>query len=244
MDEEQLLEFLYIAPVALIRFDSTGKVAMANPRVAQLFNRYAPGGYFENFFTFLSDVLPELKAEITAFDLENGQIMENHRFCLSAPDGTDSEDLWMDVTVVKQDNSSYIASLNNVTNQVRTESEKHIVEQQLHRLFESVSEHVIFTMTPSGVVDSWNMTGETHITPKSSAVGKMLSQLLPISIAKNAEYLHHAASDGMIRDTFHLKDKNGEEHSAGICISAIHDMRDQHRGFSVVLTLGNKAFVN
>ena len=45
MNEEQLLEFLYIAPVALIKFDEGGNVKMANPRVAQLFNRYAPAGW-------------------------------------------------------------------------------------------------------------------------------------------------------------------------------------------------------
>ena len=52
MTEEKLLEFLYVAPVALIEFDGRGKVKIANPRVAQLFNRFAPGGYFDNFFTF------------------------------------------------------------------------------------------------------------------------------------------------------------------------------------------------
>ena len=81
MNEEQLLEFLYIAPVALIKFDEGGNVKMANPRVAQLFNRYAPGGYFANFFQFL-DVFLDIHFLITfrifVKPLDTHLIQHNH----------------------------------------------------------------------------------------------------------------------------------------------------------------------
>jgi len=239
MNEEQLLEFLYIAPVALISFDGEGNVKMANPRVAQLFNRYAPGGYFANLFQFLDDVLPDLKKRITDYEDEHGQIMENSRYCLTAPTQNDEEELWMDVTVMRQDKDAYIASLNNVTNQVKVEAEKYLAEQRMHRVFEAVQQHVIFTMDPSGVIDSWNITGETYITTNELALGKVLSQILPISLAQNAEYLSSAKELGQIQETIEIKGKSGQMQPAALCIAAIYDQKSAFKGFSVVLTVSN-----
>lgn len=239
MNEEQLLEFLYIAPVALIQFDNEGMVKMANPRVAQLFNRYAPGGYFANFYSFLRDFLPDLEKEITSFDDEHGQIMENRRYCINAPTLTGEEELWMDVTVMRQEKDVYIASLNNVTNQVQVEAEKFLAEERLVKVFEAVSQHVIFTMDPSGLIDSWNVTGETYITNSEGALGKILSQILPISLSDNANYLKIASEEGSVRAELEMRDRSGEKQPAEFCISSIHDQKDAIRGFSVVLTIGN-----
>ncbi|GEM_PF-3826390 len=238
MNEEQLLEFLYIAPVALIQFDEEGNVKMANPRVAQVFNRYAPGGYFANFFTFLDDVLPELKQAITSFVSPNGQIMENKRYCIKAPTKDDTEELWMDVTVMRQAEDMYIASLNNVTNQVRMEEEKFLVENKINRLVESVKRHVIFTVDRNGEVDTWNSTGEAYLGSADTRLGKVISQILPVSIEENANLLNSADKKGVTTKKLKLKDKSGAVVNAELCMSAIRDLRHQLRGFSVVLNLG------
>ena len=83
-------------------------------------------------------MLPELKEAILAFNESGGQVMENRRFCIEVPNGSDNESLWLDVTVMRQAEDDYIASLNNVTNQVKSETEKYIAEQQLSTVFESV----------------------------------------------------------------------------------------------------------
>lgn len=239
MNEEKLLEFLYVAPVALIEFDSEGKVRLANPRVAQLFNRYAPGGYFANLFSFLDDVLPELKSLIVSYPHESGQIMENQRFCISAPTANDFEKLWLDVTIMKQGVDQFIASLNNVTNQVRIETEKYTTEQKMTKVLESVVNHVVFTLSPEGVIDSWNTTGETYLCDKKMAIGKVLSQVIKISLEENAQLLNAAKQHG--KDTRHveLKDRAGMLREAEFCISAIVDQHEQLRGFSVVLSLNS-----
>ena len=239
MNEEQLLEFLYIAPVALIQFGEQGNVKMANPRVAQLFNRYAPGGYFANFFDFLGDVLPELKQSIQDYADEHGQIMENSRYCITAPTLTGEEDLWMDVTIMRQEKDNYIASLNNVTNQVNTETQKFLAEQRITNILEAVNHHIIFTMDPTGLIDSWNITGETYIKSADLAMGKVLSQILPITLSQNAEYLSRASNEGAVRETLQIKNKDGVLHDAEICIAVINDQKDSLRGFSVVLTVSN-----
>lgn len=241
MNEEQLLEFLYLAPIALIQFDEEGNVKMANPRVAQLFNRYAPGGYFANFFDFLTDVLPELKEKIEAFDSPSGQVMENSRFCINAPTGAGpdagSEELWLDVTITRPEQNTYIASLNNVTNQVRAELEKFVTEQKMTQMLESVTKHIIFTMSKEGVIDSWNKTGDTYLMASEAAMGKLLSQIFDISIPQNAEFLKKAAAEGAIKEQIMLTSKDGQKRDAHIYISAIHDQRKRHFGYSVVITL-------
>ena len=236
--EEKLLEFLYVAPVALIQFDGSGNVTLANPRVAQLFNRYAPGGYFANFLTFLDDVLPEFKKDIVNFPHKGGQIMENKRVCLQAPSQLAQEELWMDVTVMKQDDERYIASLNNVTDQVVAENERYVSEQYLTQLLEKVNKHVAFTLDPNGIINSWNITGETYITDSPYALGKVLSQLFPISNQDNSLILAQAKEMGQHKTTIQFADKSGESHASCLYVSGIHDQRDKFQGFSVVLTLG------
>lgn len=241
MNEEQLLEFLYLAPIALIQFDEQGNVKMANPRVAQLFNRYAPGGYFANFFDFLTDVLPELKEKILSYDSVSGQVMENSRFCIQAPTGAGpgagSEELWLDVTIMRQDKDTYIGSLNNVTNQVRAELEKYVVEQKMTQVLESVSKHIIFTMTKEGVIDSWNKTGDTYLTQSEAALGKLLSQIIQIPVPQNAEFLKRAAEGGAIKEQITVTARDGQQYNSYIYLSAIHDQRERHCGYSVVITL-------
>ena len=239
MTEEKLLEFLYVAPVALIEFDNQGNVKMANPRVAQLFNRFAPGGYFANFFTFLDDVLPELKQAILEFKEPGGQVMENRRFCLEAPTSNDHESLWLDVTIMRQAEDDYIASLNNVTNQVKSETEKFIAEQRLSTVFDSVDGHVIFTLDPEGSIDSWNVTGETHICSSDSAIDKVLSQVTNLSLEDNAEFLKASSKGEVVKKPIQFKSRYGDTKDAELCMSAIHDQRNHNRGFSVVLTLGH-----
>jgi PAS domain-containing protein len=241
MNEEQLLEFLYLAPIALIQFDEDGNVKMANPRIAQLFNRYAPGGYFANFFDFLEDVLPELREKIKAYDSPSGQLMENSRFCINAPTesgpSADSEELWLDVTITRPEQSTFIASLNNVTNQVRAEAERYVAEQKMTQVLESVSKNIIFTMSKDGVIDSWNKTGDTYLMDSHAAVGKLLSQVLDISVPKNAELLKTAKAQGAIKEQIMLSAKNGQKYHSNIYISSIHDQRERHCGYSVVITL-------
>jgi PAS domain-containing protein len=176
---ERLLEFLYVAPVGLIEFRRDGQLVMANPRVAQLFNRFAPGGYFANFFSFLDDVLPELRAAIEAFVPEHGQIMENRRYAMRVPGGDGAETLWMDVTVMRQEADRYIASLNNVTHQVLTERENYLRGQKLESIIGAVTEHAIFTLDVRGCIDSWNRTGELALGVEAAAVlGQPLETVL------------------------------------------------------------------
>ncbi|MEE4244742.1 MAG: hypothetical protein V2I33_04995 [Kangiellaceae bacterium] len=236
-EEEKLLEFLYLAPVGLIHFDAEGNVKMANPRVAQLFNRFAPGGYFANIFNFLDDFLPELKQEITNFEPMSGQVMENKRFSLQVPGSDGDEQLWLDVTIARQAEDRFFASLNNVTSQVEAENKKYITEQRLGRLFEVITKHVMFTLDKTGVIDSWNRTGDSYLLQQDFALGKVLSQILPITNDQTANYLATANEAGIVKDDFELNDKEGSKKSASLCISRINDKQDKVAGYSVVLAL-------
>lgn len=236
---EKLLEFLYVAPIALIEFDHEGAVKMANPRVAQVFNRYAPGGYFQNFFTFAEEFLPELAHEIKSFSDERGQIMENKRYGLEAPNGDSEEQLWIDVSVIRQEKDRYFVSFNNVTNQVKIERQKFITEQRLDKFVESVNQHIFFTLNDKGVVDSWNKTGEAFIASENIAKGKLMSQLLAIKPNENSDILVSAQSSGPKISNITFNGRDGNHYDAQMNISSISDPQGKHAGYSVVLSLAS-----
>lgn len=236
---EHLLEFLYIAPVALIEFDDSGKVVMANPRVAQLFNRFAPGGYFENFFTFLGDNLVELKDLIQGFDQERGQIMENKRFRMEVPSGADSfEELWFDATVMRQDKKRYIASLNNVTDQVRTQVENHMRGQALESIYRHVDDHIMFTLNSDGVVDSWNITGEyaMGILP-TNAINRSLQDIVKLVEDEPLDNLLLPAREkGWFTTKTKYNNAEGRDVGADLTVWAINDLSGGVAGYSAILS--------
>jgi hypothetical protein len=108
-------------------------------------------------------------------------------------------------------------------------------------MFESVSKHVIFTMDKDGTIDSWNTTGETYLIPSKLAMGKLLSQVLDISVPDNAKYLQQASADGAIKDHITVTAKDGKAYISQIYISTIHDQRNRSCGYSVVITLADES---
>lgn len=239
VDEEmsRLLEFLYVAPVGLIEFDADGQLRMANPRIAQLFNRFAPGGYFENFFDFLSDVLPELRQLITGFEPESGQICENRRFALEAPDAESDETLWFDFTVVRQERDRYIASVNNVTEQVRSEAEAHLKQQRLDSILKHVDDHIIFTVAADGRIDSWNRTGEytLGLVPER-ARGTRVDEVLHFDETTTEALLELTSSRGWAEASVTFCDVRARQMTGTLTLAAIRQITGEAAGFSAILS--------
>lgn len=236
-ETEKLLEFLYIAPVALIQFDGNGNVLMANPRVAQLFNRFAPGGYFQNLFAFLDDVLPELKEAIQNYVSPNGQIMENRRFSILAPDGQADAELWFDVTVMKQDPNMFIASMNNVTEQIKTAQENHINSQQLSVLSNAVKNHVVCTVNPEGLIDTWNRSGEVVLgVMQVAALDRTLDSLLHFNEVSLGDLMAKASKKGTSQCTVTFENSSGTTETGELTCFVFTDLKGQQIGFNMILS--------
>lgn len=233
---ERMYEFLYVAPVALLEFDSAGKVSMANPRVAQLFNRFAAGGYFDNFYSFLSDVLPELKDEILSCEKDHCQIMENRRFRLDVPNSNNDESVWMDVTVLRQERDKYIASLNNVTEQVTLQNESSYRGQWIDSITKHLQGCVLFTLGQDGHVDSWNRTGECCMGLTSKfALTKSLDQITSLSDTEASSALAIAKEKGRYCASAKISNQHHEMVEVKLALEAINDLAGDVVGFGVIV---------
>ena len=73
---EALVEFLYLAPVGIIKFRPDGVIEMANPAAAQLLMPLAADGDMSDLYRLLSGIAPDLRTYVERFEDDAGQIFD------------------------------------------------------------------------------------------------------------------------------------------------------------------------
>ncbi|MBZ2208789.1 putative bifunctional diguanylate cyclase/phosphodiesterase [Massilia soli] len=120
---EALMQFLYRAPIGLVQIALDGTIEMLNPMSSNLLMPLAPDGNLDNLFDVLSGVAPTLQPMAAAFPASSGVICEALRVDLrhlrSAASGTEV----LSVSLLKVDGGRIMASLSDVTQEVRREQE-------------------------------------------------------------------------------------------------------------------------
>jgi hypothetical protein len=102
---EQLLQFLYRAPVGLVQATLAGDIEMINPAAARMLMPLATDANLLNLVEVLSAALPDLGATIAAHAAESGTICENARL------GAGAGGPWLHL--VKRDASRLLAVLSD-----------------------------------------------------------------------------------------------------------------------------------
>ena len=125
---EALMQFLYQAPIGLLRIRGDGSIDMLNPTSARLLMPLAAGGSLENLFDVLRGVAPQLRDTVAGFGDRSGLVCEGLRLPVSrnAAGGV----LVASLSVIKLSPERYMASLVDVTLDVARESKG--VERRLH----------------------------------------------------------------------------------------------------------------
>ena len=106
---EALVEFLYLAPVGIIKFRPNGVVEMANPAAAQLIMPLTSDGDFSNIYTLFSTVLPDLRAHVEHFSEPAGQIFDQLQLTVPGLNIT----LMLDIN--KINDHTMMAAVQNIT---------------------------------------------------------------------------------------------------------------------------------
>lgn len=97
---EDLLQFLYLMPVGVVRFADDGTIAMLNPMASQLLTPLLPPrAGLDNLFTALDRHCPELAEAVAGFDEPAGTILDQRR--IHAPNGRRHLILSLTVTRVR-----------------------------------------------------------------------------------------------------------------------------------------------
>ncbi len=119
---EKLLQFLYLAPVGIVKFGADGSVSMMNPIATQLLLTVTGGLDISNFLGVLAAVSPDVHAEIVGFSPSNGKLCDQRSIAVLAGGAL----VTLSLTVVKIDDATYVASLLDVT--AAAEAERKLVK--------------------------------------------------------------------------------------------------------------------
>lgn len=120
---EALIQFLYRAPIGLVQTAMDGEIAMINPMAAQLLMPIAAEGNLENLFDVLAATAPDLRT-LAAADLPGGVICEGLRVPASGSDRRSGAPQWIEISVLKLDGASLMASVTDVTQTVQLEQQR------------------------------------------------------------------------------------------------------------------------
>jgi diguanylate cyclase (GGDEF)-like protein len=108
---EELIQFLYQAPIGLVQVTPDGEIMMINPMSAQLLMPLSPDGNLSNLFDVLGSLAPQLRAQVASFNDDSGMICDG----LHLEAGTVHRPLTLSLRLLKLGDLSLMACLTDVT---------------------------------------------------------------------------------------------------------------------------------
>jgi diguanylate cyclase (GGDEF)-like protein/PAS domain S-box-containing protein len=149
---EALTQFLYLAPIGMIRFAPDGRVDLINPMATQLVDPMAKRDP-SDAYALLAPIAPDLAARIAAFDADFGTVMKSRRAEIATSDGSL---LVASLTVQRKSLTSYMAVVKDITHLVIHERQVLQDAQRFRAIVEGVRDYAISVMDPEGRVTAWN----------------------------------------------------------------------------------------
>lgn len=224
MVDEELLKFLYMCPVGLLRTAANGDVQMVNPLAAQLLLPLTRRPMLQNLFEALEGCAPELRAMAARFSAPSGPICDQHRVIISS---SGPGPRVLACSLLKIDADCLMAVLQDVTRQVDQERQIRQSEAIYAALFAGVHDFALFSLDGSGNIDSWNISCERQTGFKAAdIIGRDLGVL---SVAEQA-HAHNAAEQvaAALREGWSLRNRwcarrDGSRYWCQIMVAASHE---------------------
>jgi len=151
---EDLLQFLYLMPVGVVKFCADGAVEMMNPVAAGLLLSMESAGTLQDLYLELSPIAPDLHLRIEKFTAPVGNIIDQQ--WLRARAG--GRDLVLSLTVNKIKDNVYMAVLTDVTKLAEQEEKLYVDRQKFFAIFDHVRDYAIYTITMDGLIEEWNQS--------------------------------------------------------------------------------------
>src|SRR5580698_3667016 len=143
---EDLLQFLYLMPVGVVKFRVDGTVDMMNPVASALLLSITPTETLQNVYPALALVVPDLRQRVVLFAGPSGMIIDQQR--LEARAGGAAMVLSLTVNQIKD--NVYMAVLKDVTRLAEQERRLHTNRQKFFAIFDNVRDYAIYTITMDG----------------------------------------------------------------------------------------------
>jgi PAS domain S-box-containing protein len=128
---EALVEFLYLAPVGIIKFRPDGTIDMANPAAAQLLMPLAADSDMSDLYQLLRGIAPDLQNHVERFAKPSGQIFDQMELAVPGSRLT----LMLDINKINA--TTLMAVVQNVTD--LTEARREVIRRtEAQRLLASI----------------------------------------------------------------------------------------------------------
>lgn len=118
---EQLLLFLYRAPIGLMQTALDGTIELVNPMCTSLLMPLSHNGNLDNLFTLLEEVAPHLREWSLTDGLSNGSVCEAVRIVLPAGISRAGRACVLSISLLKLDETRLMATVSDVTLEVQRE---------------------------------------------------------------------------------------------------------------------------
>lgn len=173
---EELYELLYLLPVGIVSFDSTGMIGRATPLSVQLMSPLVPMSDIGNAFTLFAPLVPDL-AEMISSDEGGTSVLAGHRSTLDANGST----VTLELSIHRPRPDYYVAVLSDATEVVQREHELQQERDRVRLIVDVVREYAIYTTDADGFIDSWNPSGERLFgINEDQAIGQRLDQIITV----------------------------------------------------------------
>jgi diguanylate cyclase (GGDEF)-like protein/PAS domain S-box-containing protein len=231
---EELLQFLYLTPVGVVKFRADGHVELLNPVASALLQSLAPAHALDDLYAALAPLEPNLRESVAHFTEPAGSIIDQR--WLKA--GAGGSGITLSLTVNKIKDDVFMAVLTDVTRLAEQERTIYADRQKFFAIFDHVRDYAIYTLTNDGMVDEWNPSLQRYAGWLAGDVeGRSLSLFFPRDDPQRPQLeplLTEARRTGSTETEGWRVKRDGTRLWATSVITALPDEAGTVRGFVVV----------
>ena len=231
---EDLLQFLYLMPVGVVKFDADGAVDMMNPVASALLASITTADTLLDIFSALTPIAPDLRQRVAGFAGPVGTIVEQQWFRALAGE----QELVLSLTVNQIKHNVYMAVLTDVSRLSKQEEKLYVDRKKFFAIFDNVRDYAIYTITMDGLIEEWNQSVQRYAGWLAADVeGRSMSLLHPPDdpdrpridlLLAEAQRIGSTEIEGWV-----LK-RDGSRLWANSVVTALPDESGTIRGFVVV----------
>jgi diguanylate cyclase (GGDEF)-like protein/PAS domain S-box-containing protein len=187
-ENDELRQFLHLAPVGLIKASLNGEVSLMNSLAAQLLVPLAPTRDLSNLYSVLAEHVPELQQLVARFLPAQGRICDGLRIGVDAGVSGRREPQVIALTVTKLGADLLMASVADITQQVKRQLQQAQSDAWVNAILTGVSDHAVLRVDKAGTLIEWNAgAGQLTGLSREAVLGKPASVFFP----ENASTIEH-----------------------------------------------------
>ena len=229
---EELLEFLYLTPVGIIKFRPDGQIELANPMAAQLLMPLSEDGDLSDLYVLLAAVAPDLRASVERFLPTAGPICDDRRLVVLCARKI------LTLTINKINTGTLMAVIRDITRTVEQEVRIFDDQQRFRAIFDNIRDYAIYTVSLDGRVEEWNRTlSRIGGWEPADVTGAPISIFFPPGQAgkpQSSALLEHALQYGSAEFEGWRVRKDGSRFWGDSAATILPDREDKATGFVII----------